>query len=151
MTRGRKPISSRTNRLADRVEFVAALAANWARLRAAKPASRRVALIMANYPNRDGRLGNGVGLDTPAGTWHILHAMREQGYPVASVPTDGDALINHMMAGPTNAARDGREIRETISLNQYRSFFATASAIDSRRCYLALGAAGGRSVLHAAG
>ncbi|MBB3146548.1 cobaltochelatase CobN [Phyllobacterium trifolii] len=109
--------------MADRVEFVAALAANWARLRAAKPASRRVALIMANYPNRDGRLGNGVGLDTPAGTWHILHAMREQGYPVASVPIDGDALINHMMAGPTNAARDGREIRETISLNQYRSFF----------------------------
>ena len=66
--------------MADRVEFVAALAANWARLRAAKPASRRVALIMANYPNRDGRLGNGVGLDTPAGTWHMLHAMREQGY-----------------------------------------------------------------------
>ncbi|MDR6632865.1 cobaltochelatase CobN [Phyllobacterium sp. 1468] len=109
--------------LANRVEFVAALAANWARLRAAKTASRRVALIMANYPNRDGRLGNGVGLDTPAGTWHILHSMREQGYGVAGVPTDGDALINHMMAGPTNAARDGREIRETISLNQYRSFF----------------------------
>jgi cobaltochelatase CobN len=109
--------------LANRVEFVAALAANWARLRAAKPVARRVALIMANYPNRDGRLGNGVGLDTPAGTWHILHAMREQGYPVANVSTDGDALINHMMAGPTNAASDGREIRETISLNQYRCFF----------------------------
>ncbi len=30
-------------------------------------ADKRVALILANYPNRDGRLGNGVGLDTPAG------------------------------------------------------------------------------------
>jgi cobaltochelatase CobN len=109
--------------LADRVEFVAALAANWAGLRAAKPASRRVALIMANYPNRDGRLGNGVGLDTPAGTWHILNSMRDQGYPVAGIPADGDALINHMMAGPTNAASDGRVIRETISLNQYKGFF----------------------------
>jgi cobaltochelatase CobN len=109
--------------LTDRVEFVAALAANWARLRAAKPASRRVALIMANYPNRDGRLGNGVGLDTPAGTCQILNSMREEGYPVADVPANGDALINHLMAGPTNEASVGREIRETISLNQYRRFF----------------------------
>lgn len=109
--------------LADRIEFVAALAANWARLRAAEPWTRNVALIMANYPNRDGRLGNGVGLDTPAGTWHILNAMRKQGYPIADIPADGDALINHLMAGPTNAARDGREIRETISLNQYKHFF----------------------------
>ncbi|CAN7384327.1 cobaltochelatase subunit CobN [Phyllobacterium sp. LjRoot231] len=107
----------------DRVEFVAALAANWARLRATKPGARRVALIMANYPNRDGRLGNGVGLDTPAGSWHVLNTMRERGYPVADIPADGEALINHLMAGPTNAASDGREIRETISLNQYNSFF----------------------------
>ncbi|WP_280176734.1 cobaltochelatase subunit CobN, partial [Brucella melitensis] len=28
-----------------------------------------------------------------------------------------------LMAGPTNAARDGREIRETISLNQYKALF----------------------------
>ena len=109
--------------LADRVEFVAALAANWARLRAAKPEARRVALIMANYPNRDGRLGNGVGLDTPAGTWHMLNSMRDHGYRIADIPANGDALINHMMAGPTNAASDGREIRETISLKQYKSFF----------------------------
>jgi cobaltochelatase CobN len=109
--------------LADRVEFVASLAANWAGLRATKPEQRRVALIMANYPNRDGRLGNGVGLDTPVGTWHVLNSMREHGYRVADIPANGDALINHMMAGPTNAASDGREIRETISLNQYKGFF----------------------------
>lgn len=111
--------------LADRVEFVAALAAGWARLRATKPAKRLTALIMANYPNRDGRLGNGVGLDTPAATRHILNKMREQGYPVADIPADGDALINHLMAGPTNSANDGREVRETISLREYKDFFDT--------------------------
>ncbi|WP_409529906.1 cobaltochelatase subunit CobN, partial [Shinella sp.] len=47
----------------DRIRFVAKLATGWARLRRAEPAERRIALIMANYPNRDGRLGNGVGLD----------------------------------------------------------------------------------------
>ncbi|WP_114361663.1 cobaltochelatase subunit CobN [Ciceribacter lividus] len=108
-----------------RTAFVAALAARWARLRQTPAADRRVALIMANYPNRDGRLGNGVGLDTPAGTVEALRAMERARYAVGDVPEDGDALMAHLMAGPTNAANDGREIRETISLNQYKAFFET--------------------------
>jgi cobaltochelatase CobN len=52
--------------IADRVSFVADLAQNWSRLRHQPVAERKVALILANYPNRDGRLANGVGLDTPA-------------------------------------------------------------------------------------
>ncbi len=109
----------------DRIRFVAKLAAGWARLRRAEPAERRIALVMANYPNRDGRLGNGVGLDTPAGTMEVLRAMAAEGYAVAGLPEDGDALIAHLMAGPTNAASDGREIRETLSLNHYKTFFAS--------------------------
>lgn len=109
----------------DRIRFVAKLAAGWARLRRAKPVERRIALVMANYPNRDGRLGNGVGLDTPAGTMEVLRAMAKEGYAVAGLPEDGDALISHLMAGPTNAANDGREIRETLSLNHYKAFFAS--------------------------
>ena len=109
----------------DRIRFSARLAAGWARLRRAAPAERRIALVMANYPNRDGRLGNGVGLDTPAGTLEVLRAMAAAGYAVDSLPADGDALIAHLMAGPTNAASDGREIRETLSLNHYKAFFAS--------------------------
>ncbi|MGB3814389.1 MAG: cobaltochelatase subunit CobN [Shinella sp.] len=109
----------------DRIRFVARLAAGWARLRRASPRERRVALIMANYPNRDGRLGNGVGLDTPAGTMEVLRAMAAEGYAVAGLPADGDALIAHLMAGPTNSASDGREIRETLSLSDYNAFFAS--------------------------
>ncbi|MGV8936860.1 MAG: cobaltochelatase subunit CobN [Allorhizobium sp.] len=108
----------------DRVAFVARLAGAWATLRNTKPRDRRVALVMANYPNRDGRLGNGVGLDTPAGSIEVLRAMAAVGYPVENLPPDGDALIAHLMAGPTNAATDGREIRETLSLADYQSFFA---------------------------
>ncbi|NRP19355.1 Aerobic cobaltochelatase subunit CobN [Ensifer adhaerens] len=109
--------------LADRVRFAARLAVNWARLRRAKPAERRIAIIMANYPNRDGRLGNGVGLDTPAGTVEVLRAMASEGYPVTDVPEDGDALIRYLMAGPTNAASGDREIREVISISDYKAFF----------------------------
>ncbi|MDN8904654.1 cobaltochelatase subunit CobN, partial [Staphylococcus aureus] len=52
----------------DRIAFVADLVANWTSLRRSAPADRRVALVLANYPNKDGRLANGVGLDTPAAT-----------------------------------------------------------------------------------
>lgn len=110
---------------ADRIAFVAALAANWARLRRMKAKDRRIALVLANYPNRDGRLGNGVGLDTPAGTLEVLRALEAAGYPVADLPESGDALITHLMEGPTNAARDGRVVREKLSLNDYRDFLAS--------------------------
>ncbi|TBZ76295.1 cobaltochelatase subunit CobN, partial [Rhizobium leguminosarum] len=107
---------------AGRVRYTAELAANWARLRKTFAGDRRIALVMANYPNRDGRLGNGVGLDTPAGTVEVLRAMRSAGYPVAEIPADGDALIRHLMEGPTNSGSDGKIIRETLSLSLYNSF-----------------------------
>jgi cobaltochelatase CobN len=109
----------------DRMRYTARLAANWAHLRRTTPRDRRVALIMANYPNRDGRLGNGVGLDTPAGTIEVLGAMLSAGYPVADVPVDGDALMRHLAEGPTNSGRDGKLVREVLSLNRYKSFFAS--------------------------
>jgi cobaltochelatase CobN len=62
-----------------RLHFVAALAGRWARLRRKAPAARSVALVLANYPNRDGRIGNGVGLDTPASAAAILAALGEAG------------------------------------------------------------------------
>lgn len=107
-----------------RVAFTAGLAAAWARLRGTPAAARRVALIMANYPNRDGRLGNGVGLDTPASTIEVLQALDAAGYSIGDRPADGDGLMRHLMEGPTNAAVDARHIRETFSLEDYQDFFA---------------------------
>jgi cobaltochelatase CobN len=86
-----------------RVAFVADLAANWARLRRTPPSERRVALVLANYPNRDGRIGNGVGLDTPASAAAILSALGEAGYDVGDAPMDGAALMAIMLGGVTNA------------------------------------------------
>ncbi|WP_062205732.1 cobaltochelatase subunit CobN [Aureimonas sp. AU12] len=108
---------------ATRVRFVAELAHAWERLRGKAPGERRVAILLANYPNRDGRLGNGVGLDTPAGTVRVLEAMRDAGYAVPAFPETGNALIEHLMAGPTNAGTRAREIRETLSLDAYRAAF----------------------------
>ncbi|MCR9135418.1 MAG: cobaltochelatase subunit CobN [Alphaproteobacteria bacterium] len=107
-----------------RVAFTAALAAAWARLRNTPAADRNVALVMANYPNRDGRLGNGVGLDTPESTIEVLNALDAAGYRVGERPMNGDNLMRHLMDGPTNAAVDARHVRESIDLQEYLDFFA---------------------------
>ncbi|MDY0883873.1 cobaltochelatase subunit CobN [Dongia soli] len=108
----------------DRVAAVAELAAAWTDLRATLPSGRRLALILANYPNRDGRIGNGVGLDTPAGTVAVLQALQAAGYAIADVPTDGNALLDRLLAGRTNAADSRTRPSEiTLSLADYRQFF----------------------------
>ncbi|MBB4287282.1 cobaltochelatase subunit CobN [Roseospira goensis] len=109
----------------DRVAFVAALCAAWVRLRRTPPAQRRVAVVLANYPNKDGRLGNGVGLDTPAGTVRVLDALAAAGYRVDDRPADGADLMDRLRAGPTNAleARGARLIRVVLPLATYRAAF----------------------------
>jgi cobaltochelatase CobN len=110
--------------VADRVAFVADLARNWARLKERRPAERRVALILANYPNRDGRIGNGVGLDTPASALAILRALAAAGYRVEEIPEDPAALIERLTAGPTNA-NPTAPAEEAFSFAEYSSYFAT--------------------------
>ena len=132
----------------DRCRFVAALAAAWVRLARAAPAERRVALVLANYPNRDGRIGNGVGLDTPASTVRIMAALAEAGYRVEAPPADGAALLARLQAGPTNAADAAtRPAESTLPLADYARFFAAccrSRAVSRRR---ALGRAGRRPLL----
>ncbi|MEH6655667.1 cobaltochelatase subunit CobN [Loktanella salsilacus] len=112
--------------MGDRIDFVTRLIANWTRLRSTAPAERKVALILANYPNKDGRLANGVGLDTPAATVHTLDLLAKAGY-TTTPPTDAQTLMNTMMAGPTNwltdrADTDGGEL---LPLDVYKQHFET--------------------------
>jgi cobaltochelatase CobN len=109
----------------DRVEFVAELAARWTGLRRRPAAERKVALVLANYPNRDGRLANGVGLDTPEATAHVLGLMAAAGYAVAGAPADGADLMARLMAGPTNwlTDRSGRTGGEVLPMAEYRAWF----------------------------
>lgn len=110
----------------DRIQFVADLAANWAKLRRTKSEARKVALILANYPNKDGRLANGVGLDTPAATTHVLGLLAQDGYTIDNPPTDSKALMDIIMAGPTNWLTDRAERQggEALSMAAYKAEYA---------------------------
>ena len=112
--------------VADRVAFVAELARNWVRLRRTPAAERHVALVLANYPNKNGRVGNGVGLDTPASVLAILRALNAAGYRVGELPPDGGALMTRLLAGPTNARTHwDREGEESFPRSDYATFLAS--------------------------
>ncbi|MDJ0714960.1 MAG: cobaltochelatase subunit CobN [Prochloraceae cyanobacterium] len=111
----------------DRVEFVANLVANWVKLKQTPLNQRKIALILANYPNRDGRLANGVGLDTPASCVEILKALQQTGYTVENIPENGDELITLLTAGVTNDREAGqlRPIQQYLSVEEYQQYFAS--------------------------
>jgi cobaltochelatase CobN len=110
--------------VANRIAFVADLARNWARLRTKPAAERRVAIILANYPNKDGRIGNGVGLDTPASAVAILKELAAAGYRVTDLPESGAELMERLLAGPSNA-RPQAPAEERLQFNAYSAVFAT--------------------------
>ena len=64
----------------ERCARVAGLAVRHARLRAVAPADKRVAVVFSAYPTKHARIGNAVGLDTPASAVALLRAMRDAGY-----------------------------------------------------------------------
>ncbi|MBW4660604.1 MAG: cobaltochelatase subunit CobN [Drouetiella hepatica Uher 2000/2452] len=108
-----------------RINFVADLAAKWVKLRQTPVADRKIALILANYPNRDGRLANGVGLDTPASCIEILKTLQQAGYTVGDIPETSDALMQQLIAGVTNdpEAIGMRSLRQSLSLDEYQTHF----------------------------
>jgi cobaltochelatase CobN len=86
----------------DRVDYVARLAMNFARLRRTPNSEKRVAILFGNYPTKNARIGNGVGLDTPASVMNLLRALRDAGYTVDDIPADGDVLMHRLIDGCTN-------------------------------------------------
>jgi cobaltochelatase CobN len=112
--------------LADRITFVADLAKNWVQLRHQPVSERKVALILANYPNRDGRLANGVGLDTPASCVEILQALTRSGYTTGDLPKTGDELIQWLTTGITNDPESQlKTATQSLEFTDYLAYFAT--------------------------
>lgn len=111
----------------DRVTFVVELAQNWLNLSQTPNSEKKVSLILANYPNKDGRLANGVGLDTPQSCVEILQALQADGYTVSSLPKTGDELIQWLTEGVTNdpEAWSYRKVKQSLSLTTYQEYFDT--------------------------
>ncbi|KLO26681.1 cobaltochelatase subunit CobN [Mycobacterium haemophilum] len=121
----------------ERCARVAGLAVRHAQLRHIAAADKRVALVFSAYPTKHARIGNAVGLDTPASAVALVRAMRERGYQVGDLPgveaADGDALMHALIERGgqdpdwlTDGQLAGNPIR--VSAKDYRDWFATLPA-----------------------
>ncbi len=115
---------------------MAGIAVKHAALRHIPAGERRVALMLSAYPTKHARIGNAVGLDTPASVVALLAAMRDAGYDIggAELPGvadgDGDALIHAIIAAGgqdedwlTQEQLAGNPVR--IRATDYLAWFAT--------------------------
>ncbi|SER28471.1 cobaltochelatase CobN subunit [Mycobacterium sp. 88mf] len=128
----------------ERCARVAGLAVRHARLRAIPAAEKRVAVVFSAYPTKHARIGNAVGLDTPASAVALLRTMRDAGYDIgeAAAPGDlativdsgdGDALIHSLIERGgqdpdwlTDESLAANPIR--VPAKDYRAWFATLPA-----------------------
>ncbi|WP_052668023.1 cobaltochelatase subunit CobN [Nitriliruptor alkaliphilus] len=122
----------------ERTARVAGLAVRHAELRHRPNADTRVALVLSNYPTKHSRIGNGVGLDTPASTIRILRALRAAGYDLGAdvderLLEDGDALIHALIArgGFDEEFLTEQQLAEAeglLPVADYSAWFATLPA-----------------------
>src|SRR5262249_39095080 len=119
---------------ADRIAHVAELACNWARLRHTPPGERRIAILLANYPSKNARVGNAVGLDTPASLHVLLTALRRAGYDTGpSLAADGQALIEALIAASIQDEEFATSAAHTsspgwVNCEQYRAWMGEMMA-----------------------
>ncbi|WP_043623271.1 cobaltochelatase subunit CobN [Nonomuraea candida] len=87
----------------ERAARVAGIAVRHGLLRHVPPAERRLVVMLSAYPTKHSRVGNAVGLDTPASTVRLLARLAEAGYDLGEgfpgvAEQDGDALIHALIA-----------------------------------------------------
>ena len=112
----------------EQTEAVASLAARYARLAHTPASERKIAIVLSNYPTKASRLGNAVGLDTPASAINLLNAMRDAGYTVEDIPEDGDELMRRLIERCTYDAdfltpEQMRNAEGRVSAEEYAAHF----------------------------
>ena len=114
----------------DRIDLVARLAMKQASLGLKPNSEKKVALILSNYPTKDARIGNAVGLDTPNSAVLVLNALKDAGYRVTDIPETGDELVHRIIERCSND-RDSlteeqlRLAAGHVTARQYADWFAT--------------------------
>ncbi len=127
---GAKPV---TTPIPDRMEKVASLAANWAKLHRKPMQDKKVALILHNMPPRADMIGYAYGLDTPESLTTILKAMQAEGLQLDYDFADGKEIVEAIMKGLTNDCRflSPRDMlsrcERTVGKERWQSWFGQLS------------------------
>ncbi|QEU91267.1 cobaltochelatase subunit CobN [Streptomyces kanamyceticus] len=123
---------------AERAARVAGIAVRHARLKHIPAADKRLALVLSAYPTKHSRIGNAVGLDTPASAVALLRRLIGEGYefgPSDEIPGlvsgDGDELIRALIDA-------GGHDQEWLTDEQLAANPVRIPAADYKRWYATL-------------
>ncbi|MCO8249801.1 cobaltochelatase subunit CobN [Comamonas thiooxydans] len=113
----------------DRIAWIAELAWRWCQLRSKPAAQKKAALILANYPGSEARMGSGVGLDTPESVIALLDQLARDGWQLgdaAARPDSGLALMGLLQQGIANDPKKWplRPASQGYSLQAYQQRLA---------------------------
>ena len=98
---------------------VAKQAKAWVHLSNTLNADKKIALIVPNYPNKNSRLANGVGLDTPQSTVEIIKSLQDTGYSLGNkVPKTSDELIECLTENITNDQATIRQGQSEVMISE---------------------------------
>ncbi|MEI5008886.1 cobaltochelatase subunit CobN [Streptomyces sp. PmtA] len=121
----------------ERAARVAGIAVRHARLRHIPNAEKRLALVLSAYPTKHSRIGNAVGLDTPASAVALLRRLLDEGYDFGTeeIPGltsgDGDELIRALIEA-------GGHDQDWLTEEQLARNPVRVPAADYRRWYATL-------------
>ncbi|ESY70768.1 cobaltochelatase subunit CobN [Mesorhizobium sp. LNHC232B00] len=97
----------------DRVAHVADRVAAFIELQEAPRATRKLAILIPDYPSAPGRTGYAVGLDVPSSVLAMLHDLKEQGYGVEGIPETPRELL-----GLLERSKDGLGLEEYLDFSK---------------------------------
>ncbi|AZA13547.1 cobaltochelatase subunit CobN [Corynebacterium choanae] len=145
---------------AERCARLAAIAVRHARLAHSPAEKKKLVIMLSAYPTKHARIGNAVGLDTPASTLALLHALADAGYDLgetSQIPGydtgDGDALMHAIIdAGGYDPEWLTDEVLATnplrLSKADYLHYFRTLPAAMQEEMEAQWGAAPGTHYTH---
>ena len=87
---------------------------------------KKISLVIANYPVKNGRIGNGVGLNTPESLLNILNWLKREGFDLGpgELPKNTSELMSLIIKARTNdiESRNNKPL-DYLSLNEYLNFW----------------------------
>jgi len=86
------------------IQWISKFTTNYVKLQKLNNFDKRICLVISNYPVKNGRIGNGVGLNTPSSIINILNWLKEEGYDLGSCnyPQDSSELMSMLIKTRTN-------------------------------------------------
>ena len=114
------------------IDWLINLVSNYIRLSKTPNSKKKICLVVSNYPVKNGRIGNGVGLNTLLSTIKILSWLEEEGYYIGTngIPRSTKELVSLLMNSRTNSLDSNlKKPLDFICLDDYLNYWNTLPSI----------------------